>query len=324
MDFLVTVPDTKHHLWQALVQINNFQKYDYDINLHYLVISYNFRPSDILRRMMESKRLRCHFHLFPDLRINKNYIVSSKPYLVKQFFFQNPQYQNRPWFYTDPDLYFTKPMDFEPFIHDDTWYLSDTRSYLNSKYIKSKGEGLFEELCALYEVDPALIEANDENAGGAQWIIKHSDFALWDHIEFYSQKMFDLMVATAPKYTPKKMVDDPANPGKKKEVNDYPIQSWTAEMWAMLWIPWKLGIQTRIDKRLQFSWANWQRSDCDKYALYHNAGLPTPKPDGKNFCKIAYQDSPFGKEIPVSEKSIGSRFVEEIRDTEKNFPELIW
>jgi len=310
MKFLITVPDVKYYLWQLLVQINNFRKWGYEENMHILIISYNFKVSPELKKILESKELKCHFYLFPDLRINKNYIVSSKPYLVKQFFFQNPQFQGETFFYTDPDVVFTMPIDFKPFMQDDIWYGADTRSYLNSKYIKSKGEQLFIELCQIAGVSPELVIENDENIIGASWIIKHSDFFLWDAIEDISQQLYDHCVATKDR------------PIRKDPKDPYPIQYWAMEMNAMMWIPWKNGIKTRISKDLMFSWANWEVERWYNVATHHNAGVV--KEDGKNFCKVTWQSSPFGKEIKVSEKSIGSKYVEEIRDTEKKFPNLLW
>ena len=139
-------------------------------------------------------------------------------------------------------------------------------------------------------------------AGGAQWIIKHGWPDMWDEIEKKSYALWDYMRKTGLYYKPKDF--------------EHPIQKWTAEMWATLWIPWWNGIQMQIDKKLDFAWANWELKDWDRMNILHNAGVP--KEDGKNFCKVTWQDSPFKKEIPVSPQKIGTKYVELIRKTLEN------
>ena len=163
-------------------------------------------------------------------------------------------------------------------------------------------------MCEIVGIDPLLVEQNDDNAGGAQWIIKNNTVAMWDLIEMRSNQLFDYMKATETKYHPKS--------------EEYPIQSWTSEMWAMLWIPWLMGIKTKIHPDLDFSMATDKSDRLEEVSILHNTGVVTGK-DG-HFWKVAYQISPFKQDIPCSKESASYRYVEEIKDTEKNFPNIIF
>ena len=134
---------------------------------------------------MDYKGFKCHFTVIKDERIQKHkaYAVTMKPYLVRKFMEMYPHMQRETFFYTDPDVVFTKQMDFSDFLKDDIWYLSNTKSYVDSKYIKGQSPELFKELCAIAGVSPRMVEANDHAAGGAQWIIKHGWPDMWDEIE---------------------------------------------------------------------------------------------------------------------------------------------
>ena len=82
------------------------------------------------------------------------------------------------------------------------------------------------------------------------------------------------------------------------------------------------GIEPVASDLMQFSGANHHISDWDKNPYFHNAMVP--KENGRDFCKVTYQSSPFRKEIMVSPDSISSKYVELIKETEQEFPELIW
>jgi len=101
----------------------------------------------------------------------------------------------------------------------------------------------------------------------------------------------------------------------------HPIQSWTADMWAVLWGAWKKGDTTKINDELSFSWATDSISKYDKHNLFHNAGVATQT---DLFNKIAYQQTPFNADFShVSDKFCSYKYVEEIEETKINYPNLI-
>jgi hypothetical protein len=75
---------------------------------------------------------------------------------------------------------------------------------------------------------------------------------------------------------------------EKKYPIDHHIQSWTADMWAVLWEYWKRGNKTVVHSELDFSWATDSRSEYHKKNIFHLAGITE---SSKNvFFKGQYRD----------------------------------
>lgn len=308
MEFLVPVPDNDYYLWQMLVQVAHFREMGYERDSHYLVVYFD-QPSDRLRRLYESDELGCFIHAYPDTREDTSYSASMKPWLLAQFFEQFPEQSSKVFNYLDPDVMFTRPMDFTPFeLHDGRWHGSDTRSYTGAQYIRQKGEQLFVELCEIAEVSPELVLEHDHNSIGAQYFIKDAGAEFWRNVERKSVTAYKHMIETADTYKP--------------EGHEFPIQAWCAEMYMQQFETIRAGFTPVADDRLQFHWANHDAAAWEERAYHHNAGVVAE--NGRDFCKITWQSSPFRKEITVSPESASARYVELIRRTEQMFPDLIW
>lgn len=305
--FIIPLPDVKYYLWQALVQINNLQKFGYDVEAHYLVCYFNGKPTEVVQQLAKADEINATFHLYADQREDKSYSASMKPWLMGKYFEEFPNEKKHAYVYLDPDVIFLEPINLSEYLFDDVWYESDTRSYLDSKYIKSKGDQLFSEMCVIADIDRELVEKNDAHAGGAQYITKNNTADFWFEVERLSTKMYKHMKSTASKYHP--------------DGHQYPIQAWTSEMWLTNWVAWKRGIETRISEGLNFHWANHSMSG-KTHKIFHNAGVT--ENDGKHFAKTHYQSSPFRKEIKCGDDSLSSLYAEEVRQTEQAFPSLIW
>lgn len=304
--FIIPLPDSSYYLWQILVQINNFRKIGYEIDTHYLVCYFNNKPSDTLLALSNSDNIKSTFHLYADKREDKIYSASMKPWLMSQYFKDFPEEKENIYIYLDPDVIFFKPLKIDKYLDDDIWYESDTCSYLDSRYIKSKGEQLFIEMCDIVGISPDIVTENDKNAGGAQYITKNNTFEYWEEVEKTSHPLYKHMIDTASKYKPEKEL--------------YPIQAWTSEMWTTNWCLWKRGINTKCIHELDFHWANHKMVELT-HDIYHNAGVTDN--NGEHFAKTVYQKSPFNVETKGSKDSLSYKYIEEIKDTEINFPELI-
>ena len=308
--FIIPYPDVTYYNWMVLVQINNFRKMGYDVEAHYPVCIFNGTPSKQLMNFIQSDKIKSKFFLYADVRPNEHwvYTASIKPFLMAQYFSQFPQEKNSIYVLLDPDVIFLKHLDFSPYLNDNIWYESNSRSYLDSKYIKSKGEQLFIEMCQICKIPPKLVEFNDDNCGGAQYITKNNTANLWYQAYLNSIPLYNHMVNTKDKYMPK-------GPNAK------PIQAWCSEMWSLNYALWMNNIKTQITPGLDFHWANHMMKD-KKHAIYHNAGVF--EPTGKHFHKVSYQSSPFKKNIKIDPYSLSNLYLKEIKETEINFPELIW
>lgn len=305
MKFLVASPDNPYYLWQILVQINNFKKLGIDQDTIF-VLSTSTHNDKI--KIFNNIDCKSKFYIYDDTRINSHYSVTLRHHILKKFFKEHGhEYApNETFLLLDPDVIFINKMDFTPFLNDDIWYLSDTRSYIDSGYIKSKGEMLFNEMCEIVGLTPEIVSGNDQNAGGAQYMIKNITAEFWEKSESDCEKLYKHMTSTQHKYCP-----------------EFPIQFWTADMWSLLWNAWYFGHETKIVKEFDFCWATDGINRWSECNIFHNAGAT---PDRKDlFVKTDYQSSPFNKDFShVSENFASYNYIKEIKETENNFKNLIW
>jgi len=307
MKILVALPDHQYFLWQILVQINNFRKIGLEQDLIYVIGKNTTNPSPTLEKIINYGNLKCSFFVFNDERKSRAYSSSLRPFLMKKLFKTYPEMQNETYFYTDPDVLFTKKINFDSMLNDNVWYLSDTRSYLDSNYIRSKSSLLFDEMCKIVGIEPEVVVENDMNAGGAQYILKNTTYKFWDKVERDCENLYKHMLGTSHIYNPK-----------------HPIQAWTSDMWAVLWNAWYFGHKTKIDKSLDFSWATDTINRWDTTNIFHNAGVVGNGSDGIHFSKIVHQVSPFNKDLTCSPKFCSYNYVKEIKETEMLMPNIIF
>ena len=302
MKYIVATSDTPYFRWQMLVQINNFKRLGILDDLTYVVSVKNRRTAKLNHIIKETG---VNVYTYKDERVDAKYQPSITAHVLKKHFTKFPN-DCEMFYYLDPDVLFKeKP------IHDDymyltpDWFVSDTRSYLDSKYIKSKGEELFKLMCKAVDISPKLVERMDSNAGGAQLVMKNADAEYWGNVEKDSEALYALMTSTAHKYNPK-----------------HPIQSWTAEMWAVLWNAWKLGYTTIPYDKMDFSWATDKLGRYEKTNIFHNAGVFNQK---DLFNKGNFSNKhPFDEDFSYVDKKRGSiKYVEEILSTKKNYKKLI-
>lgn len=308
MKLITPIPDSPYYLWQALVQMASFRELGYEEDAHYPIVYFNDRPSDLLLSLWESDEVRASLHLYPDTRTDTSYSASMKPWLMGKFYEQFPEEASSAYMYLDPDCVFTRPMDFGTLEADDRWYGSDTRSYTGAGYIREKGEQLFVDLCDISGVSPEDVLAHDANTLGAQYVVKNAGPDFWFNVERTSVIAYNHMLRTADQYHP--------------DGHEYSIQAWCAEMYMQQFETIRAGFTPVATDLMSFCWANAPASAWDTHAYFHDAGQPTE--NGRDFCKITWQSSPFRKEITVSPDSASSRYVELIRRTEAMFPSLIW
>lgn len=302
MKYIVATTDNTYFRWQILVQINNFKRLGILNDLTY-VVSVKYKISKELKKIREATGAR--ILTYRDERKSKKYASSVASFVMKKHFENYPE-ESKMFFYLDPDVLFTKRPDFpKTYYTSNKWILSDTKSYIDSKYIKSKSKELFGLMCNCVGIDKKTVIKYDNDAGGAQYIMKNANSEYWDKVERDSENLYILMKNTSEKYSPK-----------------HPIQSWTADMWAMLWNAWLFGHRTIIDKRMKFSWATSRIESYEKNLIHHNAGVF----DQEYLFKkgLFFHTHPFNYDFSyVSKDYCSYKYVEEILDTKKNYLNLI-
>ena len=182
------------------------------------------------------------------------------------------------------------------------------RLYAGAEYIRAKGEQLFLDLCAIAGVSASQVRKHDDNTIGAQYLIKNAGPEFWFSVERTSVAAYRHMSESADRFHPPE--------------HEYPIQAWCAEMYMQQFATIKAGFTPRATPLMDFSWANAPAAEWGTKPYFHDAGQPTE--NGRDFCKITWQSSPFRKEITVSPESASWHYLQLIRRTEEMFPDLVW
>jgi hypothetical protein len=188
-------------------------------------------------------------------------------------------------------------------IMDEKWYGSDTRWYIGHSYIKSKGEDILDAMCEIVDISKNIIEENEENAIGAQYLMKGIDYNFWDNVEKDSENLF-------------REINLLSNKKKQIEPSYHELQIWCADMWAVLWNGWKLGKQTICHKDLEFSWATSTEEDWNRLNIFHNAGVTTST--SGLFYKAEYMNElPYNKNLKITPNTASWYYWNEICETAK-------
>ncbi|HJT75020.1 MAG TPA: hypothetical protein VJ720_13395, partial [Chitinophaga sp.] len=204
-----------------------------------------------------------------------DYAPLLRPHMLKKHFFKYPELRQKAVFYHDSDIIFTRRVDFEPFLADNTCYLSNARGYLGTGHFDDKAafvkpglkdefiqEDILDRCAKIIGISRQVCEQNDQNAGGAQYILKNIDHHFWEDVEMGAYRLrrllnYELGGINAHYF-----------PSEKEG-----IQSWCADMWALLWNLWKRNIPTATPASLNFCWATDKIEKWDLAGIYHDAGI---------------------------------------------------
>lgn len=285
MIFLSAQPDDFYFLWQLELQIHNFRSLGIAPSHIHILIGYNSQNglAKHFEDFINSNKNEASFFVYPDKRARKGYIPSLRPNIIGQHFEKYPALSKETIFYHDSDIIFRELPDFDSLCATDTWYVSDTRTYLNSKYIlKTASKRLLSQMCEVVGIDGETVMANDEQVGGAQYLLKNIDRAFWQKIEDDSENLYQLLRDYNYRMAEKDYMATKQLRSKKPK-----IQAWCADMWAILWNAWLHGHRVEIAKELDFSWAvnpigKWH----EKKILHYTGGVA--KNDLSNFQKNRY------------------------------------
>ena len=302
--YICAQPATLFYAWQVEVMINNFLKNNIPPESIHIVSSYTKHvPIEWLK--LQDKYREVGFFFYVDQRIHPVYVSSIRPHILKQHFIEHPYLKEDAIFYHDCDIVFTKPVTWEQFLADDTWYLSDTIGYIGANYIRSKKCGIYERMCEIVGISESIPIRNEFNSGGAQYIMKNVDHVYWDKVERDSEALYQFFLYHLMAFPPSPTY--------------HPIQMWTADMWAVLWNAWYFKHETKVVKEMEFAWPTHRTDEWDKHSIFHNAGIVGPEDNGRMFFKGTYTNTlPYNINLNDYDTSRCSyRYVQEILDTSK-------
>lgn len=307
--YICVQPRLIYYAWQVEVMINNFIKQGINPNNIDILVAWNPNDDTSKQECIEAfDKLASHYNMvrfffYQDTRKQPiHYISSIRPNILKQHFKAYPELKEEVIFYHDCDICFTKPVDWSKFINDDIWYLSDTNSYINSKYILSKGEDVYNKMCEIVGIDPLIPKVMNSNSGGAQYIMKNIDSEYWEKVEKDCEALYSQITLL--------------NTIKKQEnPNHHELQIWCADMWAVLWNAWLRGYETKVVDEMKFSWGTDPISRWDETNIFHNAGVTCAC--GGKFYKANYRDSlPYNLNLRIKDETASYKYYQEIKEVE--------
>lgn len=291
MIFISAQPDKDYFVWQLRVQIANLQELGFKDEYHIIVkVFKDLVNPGFLQLEQELKDTNFKFFYYWDKRQDWNtYLSSMRPHILAQHF---DIYSYKEFFYIDSDIIFRELPNFS-LLHIGC-YVSNTISYTGGEYILSKSWELLKGMASIVGISPERVLLLNKHSGGAQYVIRGVDANFWRKVEKDSINLYLYMVEF------------------NKTFNGHGIQAWTADMWAVQWNLWLLGLDCKVHQELDFCWPTQLLSEWDKCKILHNAGVT---PDRKDlFYKAEYiVNSPIGKDLSYADpKYCSIKYVEYI------------
>jgi len=105
-------------------------------------------------------------------------------------------------------------------------------------------------------LDPEIVKNNNHNSGGAQYLIKNTDYKFWEKVYYDCGNLYSTLFDF-----------------HRRHPIQHEIQMWTADMWALLWNLWLTNHKTKIVNDLSFSWATDNIQTYEKHPILHMAGV---------------------------------------------------
>jgi hypothetical protein len=296
--FICAQPANLYYTWQVETMLTNFIEMGVNLNNIDIVC---WKENGVIPEEWSklANGYAARFFFYDDTRETKHYISSIRPNILKQHFLQHPYLREESILYHDSDIIFTKSIKdwiTDEMINDNNWYGSDTRWYIAHSYIKSKGQDVIDEMCKIMDLPESLIEENELNSIGAQYLMKGIDYHFWNRVEIDCE----LLYKNITDLNNEKIIEDRKTMSPGEERTPYhPLQIWCADMWAVLWGGWRLGYNTICHPNFDFSWGTSNEDEYFKMNIFHNAGVISNE-DGK-FYKANFIDSlPYNEQLKIT------------------------
>lgn len=286
LKFLQACPDDTYYTWQVHLWLESLREIGHSDKAVSLIYTPYYRQVNDKWQQIIDLYPEAEFHFYSDSNdptenISKYlsiYIPVLRPFVLWKYFQEHPERVNDAIFYCDSDILFTKDFNVDNLLEDNICYLSDTNSYINASYFDSKinqvlpekleeykTKDILHELTSMIGISRTVAEANNNNSGGAQYLLKNIDASFWQKV------MKDcIVIRTYLQFINKEFFKE-ENAG---------FQSWCADMWAVLWNLWERNQETQVVKEMNFAWSTDPITKLDTHTILHNAGITGPIMNG--------------------------------------------
>ena len=258
MKYICAQPAIQYFGWQIDVMLYSYVTTGVNLEDVHIVCAIQNEIDPYFDKLMV-KYPGVTFSYYEDTRSDKSYISSIRPHILAKHFKAFSYLSKEEIFYHDCDIVFTKPFSIKN-KQNGTCYLSDTVSYIGYNYIKSKGDDVLNAMLDIVGIDEKTVKLNQDNSGGAQYLIHQVDQYFWRDVEKDCVRLY-------------KEISELNEEKKKQDSSYHEIQIWCADMWAVLWNLWKRNKETLVTKDMDFSWATSNINQWHKNSIYHNAGV---------------------------------------------------
>lgn len=258
MIYLSAQPDEFFFTWQIELQILNFSSLGIAKGSHHILIGVHPKVgiSGTFARIIDKYSSLASFFVYEDTREEKFYAPSLRPHIIRKHFEQYPELANQAIFYHDSDILLKECPITDRMLLDDVIYMSDTRHYLDSRYVQSTiGLSGLSKICAISGITIQDAINNDVNCGGAQYLLKNTDSNFWAKIETRCNRIYHKL----------SMLNE-QNSSRKQ------IQAWCADMWAIFYTLIEEKRLLKVSDALQFCWSDSPIEAWDKCAILHYTG----------------------------------------------------
>lgn len=296
--FIQACPDDDYYIWQTNAWLESLKERGLSDKAINCIFTPNGREVNINWILLKKRYPESEFFMYKDTdnitKLLNIYIPLLRPYILMKYWESRPDMKDKAVFYCDNDILFTKSFNIDHLIQDDCSYLSNTLSYISSAYFDSKQKDvkkekleeyqkrdILDETAKLVGIDRSIAVANNDNSGGAQYLLKNID------AEFWNKVITDILKIRLHLQNVNKEFFENESKG---------FQSWCADMWAVLWNLWLNKQETKIVPEMDFSWSSDSISRIDQTGIFHNAGITSEKQnDIPVFYKGKYHNglSPF-------------------------------
>jgi len=286
--FISAQPDETFFIWQLEIQLRNFRSLGIKKDKIHVLVAFNVErglSKEFKSFIREYNRFACFF-AYADLRKSSKYKSSIRPHILKRHFETYKRLEKETFFYHDSDILLSQIPFAGIDISSSICYVSDTREYLDINYIlESSSVELFDEMLKSVGIDKQLVVSNDNDTGGAQYLLNGISSCFWDKVEKDAEGLYCLMH----NYNSTRWEMDYAQ-NKILKTQYHGIQEWCADMWSVYWNLLLFGRTVKIHSEMEFSWAESPIEKWHKNNILHYTG--NVKDPFKYFDKTRYLNFP--------------------------------
>lgn len=270
MLFISAQPDTAYFIWQLEIQLRNLNSLGVFKDSIHVLVSYNdeLGLNPAFQKLIEENSHLGTFFPYEDQRKKPKYTSSIRPNLLKQHFITYPKLSQQTFMFHDSDILFSRIPQIDNLEENEICYVSDTRAYLDINCIRrTSSEKLLDQMLSIVGLKKSKLIKENEQTGGAQYILKGITSDFWNKIEQDSESLYVAMED----YN-KKLWENEYPTKKEYRSNKRGIQSWCSDMWAVLWNLWLESRKVEIHPEMEFSWPYNPIEDWHKLAIQHYSG----------------------------------------------------